>query len=291
MRKNRFRIILTLAFVFLSIWFLKPTYEDHQFNKEASQLKNFEDSAAFLDKYGNDVIKAKEKRIKLGLDLQGGMYVIMEVDIPMLLQKLAKKTDDVFNAALQETTQEIKNSDLDFVEVFESKLVAKGTSIKAYYGEIRDDEKKIKSDLKTEVDNAIDRAVEVVRNRIDQYGVAEPVIQKKGASRLLVELPGVSNIQDVRKLLQGTALLEFKLLIDPQIAYKVMEKIDAYLAGGNIDSLIKADSLSKVIKKDTSKITQTVKHDSSTISQKKDTSKKDISKKETKKDTSKKPDS
>lgn len=296
MKKNRFRILLTLTFIFLSIWFLKPTYDDHKLNQEASQLKTLEDSIAFDTKYGNDVLKAKEKRLKLGLDLQGGMYVIMEVDIPKLLENLAKKSDDNFKQALQEASDEVKQTDQDFVEAFETKLKGRGASIKAYYGEIRDDESKIVSDLKTEVDNAIDRAVEVVRNRIDQYGVSEPVIQKKGSSRLVVELPGVSSVQDVRKLLQGTALLEFKLLIDPQIAFKVMEKINTFLAGGNLDSLIKADSLKSLTKKDvtkndTSKSTQHVKGDSTTISQKKDTTKKDITKKEpTKKDTSKKTD-
>ena len=296
MRKNRFRIILTLAFLFLSIWFLKPTYDDYKFNKELKELKTLEDSIAFENKYGNDVLKAKEKRLKLGLDLQGGMYVIMEVDIPKLLENLAKKTDDTFKQSLIEASEEAKETDKDFVETFEAKLKGKGSSIKAYYGEIRDDESKIISDLKSEVDNAIDRAVEVVRNRIDQYGVSEPVIQKKGSNRLVVELPGVSNVQDVRKLLQGTALLEFKLLIDPEIAAKVMQKINTYLAGGNLDSLIKADSLNALTKKDTTKkdttgISQKIKKDSTTLSQKKDTTKKDLTKKEqTKKDTTKKSD-
>jgi preprotein translocase subunit SecD len=290
LRKNRFRIILTLIFIFLAVWFLKPTYDDYKYTQEASQLKTLEDSIAFETKYGNDVLEAKEKRLKLGLDLQGGMYVIMEVDIPKLLQNIAKKSDDVFIQALKEATDDVKQNDQDFVEVFEQKLRSKGTSIKAYYGEIRDDESKIISDLRTEVDNAIDRAVEVVRNRIDQYGVSEPVIQKKGSNRLVVELPGVSNVQDVKKLLQGTALLEFKLLIDPQIAFKVMEKINTFLAGGNLDSLIKADSLQNLTKKDTtkidtSKVTKTTLKDTTSVSQKKDTTKKVVSKKDTSKKT------
>ena len=279
MRKNRFRIILTVLFLALSLYFLYPTYKDSQFNKEASQLITAEDSTAFFEKFGTDILKARENRLKLGLDLQGGMYVIMEVDIGKLLSDLAKKQDDVLKQVLEAANEQVKSSDEDFVDVFESRLKERGMSLKAYYGEIRDDEAKINSDLKTEVDNAIDRAVEVVRNRIDQYGVSEPVIQKKGSSRLVVELPGVSNVQEVRKLLQGTALLEFKLVIDPQIAVKVMEKINVFLAGGNLDSLIKADSLSQITK------TDTTKQDTSSITSK-DTTKKEI----TKKDTSKKSD-
>jgi len=291
LRKNRFRIILTLLFIGLSLYFLYPTYKDYQFNKDIKNLSNAQDSAAFFDKYSNDILKARENRIKLGLDLQGGMYVIMEVDIAKLMNDLAKKQDDILKQVLSAAAEQTKNSDEDFVDIVDLKLKEKGLSLKAYYGEIRDEDSKIKSDLKTEVDNAIDRAIQVVRNRIDQYGVSEPVIQKKGSSRLVVELPGVSNVQEVRKLLQGTALLEFKLVIDPQIAVKVMEKVNTYMAGGNLDSLIKADSLSKITKtepkKDTSKVTDTkVKKDSTSITNVKDSTKKDTTKKEiTKKDT------
>ena len=255
MRKYRSRIILTLIFTGLSLYFLYPTYKDYQFNNQIKLLQNQEDSIAFFEKYGADVLEAREKRIKLGLDLQGGMYVIMEVDIGKLLFDVAKKQDDILRQALEETNQQIKDSDDDFITIFETKLLQKGSSIKAYYGEIRDDEAEIKSQLRSEIDNAIDRAIQVVRNRVDQYGVSEPVIQKKGSSRLVVELPGVSNVQEVRTLLQGTALLEFKLVIDPLIAVKVMERINTFLAGGNLDSLIAADTVltDKIKKTDTTK--------------------------------------
>lgn len=295
MRKNRFRIILTVLFLGLALYFLYPTYKDYEFNKDIKKLANAQDSAAFFDKYSNEILKAHENRIKLGLDLQGGMYVIMEVDIAKLLSDLAKKQDETLTQVLSAAGEQSKTSDEDFVEIVDQKLKEKGLSLKAYYGEIRDDDSMIKSNLKTEVENAIDRAIQVVRNRIDQYGVSEPVIQKKGSSRLVVELPGVSNVQEVRKLLQGTALLEFKLVIDPQIAVKVMEKVNTFLAGGNLDSLIKADSLSKITKvdttkKDTTKLTdKKIKKDSTTISNTKDTTKKDVTKKDpVKNDTSKK---
>ena len=142
MKKNRFRILLTVVFVFLSLYFLYPTYKDYQFSKEIANLKTAEDSAAFFEKYGADVIKAKEDRIKLGLDLQGGMYVIMEVDVAKLLQDLAKRKDEVFNAVLNETIEASKTSDESFIDIFDNRLTARGLSLKAYYGEIRDDESK-----------------------------------------------------------------------------------------------------------------------------------------------------
>jgi SecD/SecF fusion protein len=293
LRKNRFRIILTLLFLGLAFYFLYPTYKDRQFNEEISKLTNSQDSAAFFDKFGTEVIKTRENRVKLGLDLQGGMYVIMEVDVAKLLLDIANKQDDVLKQVLADASETVKSSDDDYVDLVEVKLRERGLSLKAYYGEIRDEDASIKRNLKTEVENAIDRAIQVVRNRVDQYGVSEPVIQKKGASRLVVELPGVSNIQEVRKLLQGTALLEFKLVIDPQIAVKVMEKINTYLAGGNLDSLVKADSLNRIakldsLKKDSTNVTK-LKKDSTSVTTRKDTTKKDITKKDTsKKDVTKK---
>lgn len=289
MRKNRFRIILTLLFLGLAFYFLYPTYKDRQYNDEISKLTNSQDSIAFFDKYGTDVLKTRENRIKLGLDLQGGMYVIMEVDVAKLLLDIAHKQDDVLKQVLADASETVKSSDDDFVDLVETKLRERGLSLKAYYGEIRDEDAGIKQNLKSEVENAIDRAIQVVRNRIDQYGVSEPVIQKKGSSRLVVELPGVSNVQEVRRLLQGTALLEFKLVIDPQIAVKVMEKINTFLAGGNLDSLIKADSLSKItkvdsLKKDTTNVTK-LKKDSTSVTTKKDTTKKNQTSSDTNKPT------
>jgi preprotein translocase subunit SecD len=291
LKKNRFRLFLTFAFILLAFYFLYPTYKDYQFNQEIKNLKTKEDSTAFFEQYGTDVVANKEKRLKLGLDLQGGMYVIMEVDVAKLLQDLAKKKDDQFTQALNVSIEQSRANDENLIDIFETNLAKRGLSLKAYYGEIRDDEAAIKSNLRTEVDNAIERAVEVVRNRIDQYGVSEPVIQKKGSSRLVVELPGVSNAQEVRSLLSGTALLEFKLVIEPQIAVKVMEIIDTYLAGGNLDSLMESDTVLKKISPDSLKTNQTQltsadttknKKDSSKIVNKKDTAKnKDVAKNDT----------
>jgi len=263
----------------LAFYFLYPTYKETKFSEEIANLKTAEDSLRFFEKFGTEVLSAREKRIKLGLDLQGGMYVIMEVDVAKLLQDLAKRKDDVFNLVLGESIEQAKIADEGLIDVFDSRLRARGLSLKAYFGEIRDDEAKIKSDLQSEVDNAIDRAIEVVRNRIDQYGVSEPVIQKKGGNRLVVELPGVSNAEDVRKLLQGTALLEFQLVYEPELAFKVYQKIDAFLAGGNLDSLMAIDSLSKITKLDTLKKDTTSVTSSTKKGQKKEITQKDTVKK------------
>jgi len=299
LKKNLTRIILTVFLIILSIYFLYPTYKDYSLNKELKG-KTGQDSIDFIDKHGEELKNAREKRIKLGLDLKGGMYVVLDVDIIKLLEDLAKKKDDVLIAVLNETKAATAGNDDAIFETFKQKLQAKGLTLKSYYGEIRDEEKDVESKLKSEIEGGLDRAVEIVRNRVDQYGVAEPQIQKIGSSRIIVELPGVSDQDEVRKLLQGTALLEFKLVKDPASAYKVMESINNVLAGSKDTSHLsgKDTLISKTIDtlknntsltsgKDTSKTTAGNKKDSTKV--KKDTTKTavktDTSK--TKKDTSK----
>ncbi len=249
MKKNLTRIIITIALIALSLYFLYPTYKDYNFTKELKHLTG-QDSADFIDKNAAELTKARDNRLKLGLDLQGGMYVVLDVDIVKLLEDMAVRKDDQLLAVLAEVKEVTKTSDELIFDTFKAKLAAKGLTLKNYYGETRDTESDIESKLTTEIDKSLDRAVEIVRNRIDQYGVAEPQIQKIGNSRIVVELPGVSNPQEVRKLLEGTALLEFKLIYDPQSTVKVMEAINKALVG---DTTTVSDTLSSTPAKDTSK--------------------------------------
>jgi preprotein translocase subunit SecD len=242
LKKNLTRIVLTVFLIILSIYFLYPTYQDYNLSKELKG-KTGQDSIDFVDKNGEKIKSARDKRIKLGLDLKGGMYVVLDVDIIKLLEDLAKKKDDVLTAVLNETKDATKGNDEAIFDTFKAKLQAKGLSLKSYYGEIRDEEKDVDKKLKDEIEGALDRAVEIVRNRVDQYGVAEPQIQKVGGSRIIVELPGISNQEEVRKLLQGTAMLEFKLVKEPQAAFKVMEAINNVLAGIKDTTSLKKDSL------------------------------------------------
>ncbi len=295
MKKNLTRIVLTVFLIILSLYFLYPTYQDYNLSQELKG-KTGQDSIDFVDKNGEKLKSARDKRIKLGLDLKGGMYVVLDVDIVKLLEDLAKKKDATLTAVLAETKEATKNNDDLIFETFKQKLQAKGLSLKSYYGEIRDEEKDVDKKLKDEIDGALDRAVEIVRNRIDQYGVAEPQIQKIGGSRIIVELPGVSNQEEVRKLLQGTAMLEFKLVKDAQSTVKVMEAINNVMIGNkdtsNVKDSLKTSTLNTLdsTKKtslttaDTTKSKNETagknKKDSTKLADKKDTTK-------TKKDTSK----
>lgn len=230
MRNQLTRIIITVCFVILAVYFLWPTIQDYNYRKQLSHLTG-QDSIAYADKHHDDMIDAKMKRMKLGLDLQGGMRVVLEVDVIQLLDDIAKNKDDKFRAIIKEVRNETASNDISIIPTFVSKFKADTIRLSRYYGSMRDDDSKITSMLEDETGKAVDRAIEIVRNRVDQYGVSEPGIQKQGGRRIIVELPGVKDENEVRQLLHGTALLEFRLMKDPQISYKVMETIDKFLTG------------------------------------------------------------
>jgi len=251
-RNQLSKIILILAAVALSLVFLYPTYQDYEFRKKLSSLAG-QDSLLYYEQHQDDILSAKLKRIKLGLDLQGGMRVVLEVDVIQLLDDLAKNKDDNFRAIINELRTEAKTTDESVIPLFAAKFQARGIRMSRYYGNIRDNDDTILKELSTETEKAVDRAIEIVRNRVDQYHVSEPNIQKQGSRRIIVELPGVKDEEEVRRLLQGTAKLEFLLLRDPSISYKVMQSIDDYLSGkveGDTSATAKAKTAAEQKPKD-----------------------------------------
>lgn len=278
MKKNRVKLIFIVLSVALSLYFLYPTYQDYSFTKEFRTTSGA-DSIAYLDKHEVEMRDARAKRIKLGLDLQGGMRVVLEVNTLRLIEELAKNRDDAFESILLEVQQEAQTSDEEVVDLLSRKFQGRGIRLAKYYGTIRDADDEILDKIRSEATNAVDRAIEIVRNRVDQYGVSEPSIQKQGGRRIIVELPGVSNEAEVRQLLQGTALLEFKLLIEPEIASKVYESIDRVLAGKPLeDSLItdttlaagdtaKADTAKSLASADTTQAIDPTQTDTSGLSE------------------------
>jgi SecD/SecF fusion protein len=229
-RNQLTRIVIIVAATVLSIVFLWPTYKDYQFRKTLSSLHG-QDSISYVDQHHDDIADAKLKRVKLGLDLQGGMRVVLEVDVVSLLDALAKNKDDNFNTIIKEMRSENSANEVSLIPIFVKKFQDRGIRLSRYYLTVRDEDAKVSQYLEDEATKAVDRASEVVRNRVDQYHVSEPNIQKQGSRRVIVELPGVKDENEVRQLLQGTALLEFRMVKDPQITYKVMETIDKFLTG------------------------------------------------------------
>lgn len=285
MKQNLSKIILTVVLIALSIYALYPTYKDYKLQEELSKLTG-QDSITFVDANGQELKDAQEKRIKLGLDLKGGMYVVLDVDVMKLLNDLAIRKDQQLEQILEEMRQLGDDSDENIITILKQKLNSRGLSLKSYYGEIRDTEDEVEGKLNQEIDGAIERAVEVVRNRVDQYGVAEPQIQKVGGNRIVVELPGVSNPADVRQLLQGTALLEFKMVYDPQKTVEVMQKVNEVLAkdtslSGNTGGDVNPVDMLTGTTNDTSKklSSDTIKSENNTAGKNDTTKKTDTTKK------------
>ncbi len=229
MQKYRFRILLIVAAVALAVYFLIPTLQDYRLHSKLQALTGA-DSLAYLTENETAIRDARAKRIKLGLDLQGGMRVVMEVNVLKLIEDLAKNKDDVFAQIMNQVREQTKTSDESPVLLLRRAFEERQIRLSRYYGSLRDDNDRVYESLDAEATKAIDRAIEIVRNRVDQYGVSEPAIQKLGGNRIIVELPGVTRETEVRQLLQGTALLEFKLLKEPEVAYRVMEAVDKAMA-------------------------------------------------------------
>ena len=252
MKEFRFRIILILFFTVFCLYLLYPTYQDYQNNKRISKildqrkeliteanpdltkdqidqrLKIVEDSIKAADPSIN---KIRAKRIKLGLDLQGGMRVVLEVNTAELLKKLVNNPDDSFKTTMAEAEAEAKQTDEPIVDIFGRLLEQKKIRLSRYFGNVRETDSEILDKLKKQAEDAVSRAMEIIRNRVDQYGVSEPSIQRQGSRRIIVELPGVAKEEEAKQLLQGTALLEFKLVKDPQFTFNVMTKVDNALGG------------------------------------------------------------
>lgn len=294
MKKNLSRIILTLVFIALAGYFLYPTVSDYMIGKDLKNLTG-NDSLEYITNNAEKIRNSIDKRIKLGLDLKGGMYVVMDVDVVKLLEDLANprtKNDEVLLKTLAELYELSQNSDESVLQLFIAKLKAQGKTLLNYYGDSRQDEATVEKDLQDKIDKAIEGAVRTIRNRIDQYGVAEPQIQTVGGKRIIVELPGVSNTEEVRKLLKQTAILQFQLLADPQIGGKVLKDINRVLAAkqGYIDSTGLLDTNKNKISeiKDSTKISSLKTEDKKSAGDKEKTKqspKKDSTK--VKKDTSK----
>lgn len=244
MRNQLSKIFLIIAAVVVSLIFLYPTYQDYQYRKQLSSLSG-QDSISYLEQHQEDILNAKLKRIKLGLDLQGGMRVLLEVDVIQLVDDLAKNKDDNFLAIIKEVRAQASTNDESVIPIFARKFQDRGIRMSRYFGNIRDADDAVLAYLNSETEKAVDRAIEIVRNRVDQYRVSEPNIQKQGSRRIIVELPGVKDEREVQSLLQGTAKLEFRLLRDPAIAYRVMQSIDDFLAGKVIADTAAASKTAK----------------------------------------------
>tara|TARA_B000000475_G_C15999327_1_gene448282 strand:- start:205 stop:2109 length:1905 start_codon:yes stop_codon:yes gene_type:complete len=214
------RFLLIGLILIWGLWSLWPTFKlqtlsdnDKNILEEQGELRNLE-----------------SKAIKQGLDLKGGMYIALEVDIPTLIENIAINKDQKLTSVFESIRNEILQSpETDFFTSFSNFIDQKNVKLSRYYYDYGSNSNDIIDGLKTEAEDAINRVLEILQNRIDQFGVAEPTIQKQGTQRIIVELAGVQNSERARALLESTALLEFYLVKDVTTTNDFMIKIDQIL--------------------------------------------------------------
>ena len=197
--------------------------------------------------------KCKENELNMGLDLKGGMNVTLEVSLVDLVRSMANNSSDAtFNKALQNAVAAQSNSQKDFVSLFvdefqkidpNAKLAAifatKELSDRINFNSSNEEGKKV---IKAEADAAFSRTYQIIKTRIDKFGVTQPNVQKLGNGRILVELPGIKEPERVRKLLQGTAKLEFWETYTFGEVAPALVSVNTYLSNEN-----KKDSLARAM--------------------------------------------
>ena len=236
-------ILLTLASIFYLSFSAATSYYDSQAAKISDPIaqQNYKDSVKYLGVYTYQ--QCLETQIGLGLDLKGGMNVILEISVPDVVDVLADhKTDEAYRKSLAEAKKEEETSQKDFITLFINAYHknAPGRPLAGIFatqqlkGKVstKSTDSEVESALREEVQSAIDNSYNVVRNRIDKFGVVQPNIQKLEGQegRLMVEMPGVKEPERVRKLLQGSANLEFWETYNAQEVLPYLQQLDTQLA-------------------------------------------------------------
>jgi preprotein translocase subunit SecD len=236
MQGNGFKVGLTIFFVGLCGFYLFPSvqnlYVSYKMNNmpEEERVEYREDNRQWLQ-------QVDQNSLNLGLDLQGGMHVTLEVEIANLLDQLAVNKDQAFRQALRAAEQRAEEEDVSVVNAFVDEFEAANPDgrLSRYFrdeGENitrRSSNDEVQEYLQGQADSAVQNGIQVVRNRVNQYGVTEPSIQRQGDERIVVELPGVSNRERVRDLLESASQLTFHLMGNPQqLSQSVQRMIEYY---------------------------------------------------------------
>ena len=167
--------------------------------------------------------------IKLGLDLQGGMHLVLEVNLVELMDRLAKNRDVTFDQITGNVRTHLdENPTLSFESVMLDEFERREIPMARYFGDPRQSDREILRMLRRQAEDAINLTLTKLRNRVDEFGVSEPSITRQGSRRIIVELPGVQDPARARNLIGRTALLEFQLVADPKVTAKVIRDIDDY---------------------------------------------------------------
>ena len=236
-------VLLTLASIFYLSFSVATGYYDSQAAKIKDPIarQDYKDSVKYLGIYSYQ--KCLETQIGLGLDLKGGMNVILEISVPDVLETLADhKTDPAFVKSMKQARTEEETSQSDFISLFvkyyhqnaPGHRLAELFATQQLQGKInpQSTDSEVEKVLRQEVQAAIDNSFNVVRTRIDKFGVVQPNIQKlEGQTgRIMVEMPGIKEPERMRKLLQGSANLEFWETYNADEVIPYLQQLDSRLA-------------------------------------------------------------
>ena len=252
-------VLLTLASIFYLSFSVATGYYDSQAAKIKDPIarQDYKDSVKYLGIYSYQ--KCLETQIGLGLDLKGGMNVILEISVPDVLETLADhKTDPAFVKSMKQARAEEETSQSDFISLFvkyyhqnaPGHRLAELFATQQLQGKInpQSTDSEVEKVLRQEVQAAIDNSFNVVRTRIDKFGVVQPNIQKlEGQTgRIMVEMPGIKEPERMRKLLQGSANLEFWETYNADEVIPYLQQLDSRLAN---DASNDTTAVKKAIKK------------------------------------------
>ena len=242
-------IVLAVLMTLASIFYLSFSVATNYYDSEAAKIKDpiaqqdYKDSVKYLGIYSYQ--RCLETQIGLGLDLKGGMNVILEISVPDVVETLADhKTDAAFVKSMEQAKKEEETSQSDFISLFikyyrqnaPGHRLAEIFATQQLKGQVstQSSDKEVEKALRSQVQSAIDNSYNVVRNRIDKFGVVQPNIQKLEGQegRIMVEMPGVREPERVRKLLQGSANLEFWETYNSEEITPYLRQLDQTMANG-----------------------------------------------------------
>ena len=254
-------VLLTLASIFY-LSFSAATRYTRYFDSQAAKIQDpiaqqdYKDSVKYLGVYSYQ--KCLETQIGLGLDLKGGMNVILEISVPDVVEVLADhKTDQAFVKSMQEAKKEEETSQSDFISLFidayhrnaPGHRLAEIFATQQLKGKVstQSTDKEVEKALRDEVQTAIDNSFNVVRNRIDKFGVVQPNIQKLEGQqgRIMVEMPGIREPERIRKLLQGSANLEFWETYNSQEITSYFSQLDQRLLANGAETTVDSAAVAK----------------------------------------------
>ena len=239
-------VLLTLA----SIFYLSFSFATRYYDSEAAKIKDpiaqqdYKDSVKYLGVYSYQ--NCLETQIGLGLDLKGGMNVILEISVPDVIENLADhKTDAGFTNAMKEARAQEEANGGDFVSLFINAYhksapghkLAEVFATQQLQGKVspQSSDAEVEKAIRSSVQDAIDNSFNVVRTRIDKFGVVQPNIQKLEGQqgRIMVEMPGISQPERMRKMLQGSANLEFWETYNSEEIAPYLQQLDTRIANGD----------------------------------------------------------